>query len=1092
MRANPGAHKEELVKSFTSELCAAVCVLASAVNLYGQSVKATVLGTVSDASAGVITGARVVITETNTNAVRSTDTNPDGLYVFADLDPGIYSIEAGYPGFKKVVRSGLELTANSTARMNLELSPGVITEIVNVAETGPLLQTDRADVRGVIEQRQVQTMPLPMNRNYQGLLMLLPGISRPYRPNSSFYNSQDSLANKVNGMGRQMNNFQLEGLDNNFDEGNTTVIVPPAESIATVDVSTSDYDPEFGRAGGAVVNVTLRSGTNQFHGSAFEFHHDQHLQARNVFAAIKAPDVYNQFGGSLGGPILKNKTFFFVDYQGSRDRLGQDNLATIPSPEFRTGDLSASPSTIYDPATGNPDGTGRAPFAGNIIPASRISPVSKKILALIPQQTYNRVNSNFENNTTFSKNLDNVDAKVDQLVGASNRFSARYSILEALVIDPGLYGIYGGPRNSGFAGRGPSRYQSSGVTYTHIFNPTLVTDARLGVTRMRNDSTNADSGTTLSQDVGIPGANISAESGGIARIVLNGYTSPMRGTGLTQPWALHTTIFSYVSNTTKTISNHILKFGSDIRRTRNEDRSPHGFGWHGEFDFDTGQTALNGNTKTSYGNSFASFLLDRPSLFGRDLSPQTPTRRELLSQFYFQDKWQVSRKLTLDLGIRYEYWPTAHPRAKGGFSYYNPQDNTLELAGLGDIPLNMGVENQKKSFGPRFGLAYRLNEKTVIRGGYGISFLPRGRLITQYNFPIQLAQSFNAQNSYSVAGSMATGFPAIPSLAIPADGVIHNPPDQNYSTVPKDAPHGYVESWNVTVQRSLPGDFSLQAAYVGNHGVNLLTGVDLNAGLIPGAGAAGQPLYQQFGRLSSTASKAGTHAYYDGLQVRLDRRFSHGFLVTTSYTYSKSISFADDNGSVEINAHLLLNRARSATDFTHIYNQSFSYELPFGPNRAWMKSGVGRWLLGDWQLNGIFSAESGPPLDITVSASSLNAPFNINRPDLNGTPTIFGAIGPGQKFFDITKFSQPAAARFGSTGRNILSGPGLANLDFSLFRKFPITERFLAELRLESFNFANTPHFSAPNVNFSSSGFGEVTTALQDQRQFQIGLRLLF
>jgi hypothetical protein len=1070
----------------------AACLFVQAVPLFAQTVTATLLGTVADSSGAIISEASIVVTETNTNAVRTTPTNRSGLYVFADLDPGTYRVEIAHPGFKKVVRSGIELTPNSTARVNFDLTPGVVTEVVDVSETTPILQTDRTDIGGSIEKQQIQAMPLPFNRNYQGLLMLMPGVGRPFRPNSQFYNSQDSLSNRVNGQGRQSNNFQLEGLDNNFDEGNTTVIVPPAEAIATVNVTTNNYDPEFGRAGGAVVNVTLRSGTNQLHGSLFEFHRNQNIQARNTFAAVKAPAVYNQFGITLGGPIIRDKTFFFGDYQGSRDHFGQNNLATIPTVPFRGGDLSSSPTTIYDPATGNPDGTGRSAFPGNRIPDNRISPIARKILALIPPPVYDRVNSNFELNTTRIKNLDSGDLKLDHLMGASDRFSFRYSIMEALVRDPGLYGVNGGPKGGGFAGEGPARYQSSGVTYTHIFSPALVTDARFGVTRMANDAISADAGLTTSKDVGIPGANISAESGGISRIVVSGYDSPLIGTGSTQPWRLHTTVFGLVSNTTKTLNNHILKFGVDIRRTRNEDWSPHGQAFQGQFNFDNGQTALNGDARTGFANAFASFLLDRPNVFGRDVSPGVPSRHELLSQFYFQDKWQVSHKLTLDLGLRYEYWPSAHPRSPGGFSYYNPVNNTLELAGIGAIPINMGVKNQKKSFGPRLGLAYRIDDKTVMRGGYGISHLPRGRLVPQFNYPIQQANSFNPVNSYSVAGSMVSGFPPPNLLPIPSDGIIRNPPGDSYSTVPKDLPHSYVQSWNMAIQRALPGDFAMEVAYVANHGVSILSGIDINAGLVPGAGAAGQPLNLLFGRRASTSSRIGTHNYYDSLQARLDRKFSRGFMLTTSYTWGKAINFSEEIGGLQINASVPLNRGRSIADNTHIFNQSVMFELPFGTGRRWLRSGAGRWVLGDWQVNGILSALTGPPLDIQVSAASLNAPGNINRPDLNGKPEILGAVGPGKKFFDIAKFSQPAPARFGTTGRNILTGPGLVNLDFSLFKKIPVTERFYFELRLESFNFTNTPHFNSPNSNFSSSGFGEVTTALQDQRQFQFALRLIF
>jgi len=1057
----------------------------------GQTLKATLLGTITDSSDAVLPEVTVAITETDTNSRRSTVTSRAGFYVLTDLEPGTYRVEVQHPGFKKVVRAGIELTPNSTARVDLELSPGMVTEVIDVTASAPLLKTDRADIGGVFERQLIQNMPLLYNRNYQGLLGLLPGVVRSFRPHSEFYNSNDSLGTKVNGQGRQANNFQFEGLDNNFDEGNTTILVPPVEAIATVEVSTNNYNAEFGRGGGAVTNVTLRSGTNSLHGSMFHYHRNENLQARNTFAIIKAPTVYNQFGGALGGPVIKDRVFFFADYQGSRDRLGQFSSATIPSLPFRAGDLSTSTTVIYDPGTGGPDGTGRAPFAANRIPQNRISPIAQRILALIPAPTFDRPSANLLMNTSRTKDINSADGKMDYVIGSLDRLAFRYSFQNASLEDPGLYGIYGGPRAGGFAGRGSTRNRSVGINYTHIFSPTLVTEARVGFTRSRNDAVNADAGLMTSTEIGIRGANISPESGGITRIDIVGYTSPVIGTGSTMPWQLANTIIGFVSNTTKTLNNHIIKFGTDNRRTRNVDRSGHGNSYRGQFNFDVGQTALTGDPRTSVSNAFASFLLDRPNTFGRDLSPGTPSRREMLWTAYLQDKWQVMKRLTLDLGVRYEYWPSATPQFAGGFSYYNPFNNTLELAGIGNIPRNMGIVDQKKSFGPRLGLAFRINDKTVFRGGYGISHLPRGRLVPQYNYPIEQANSYTPPNAYTVIGAMATGFPAPTFVPIPSDGIIRNPPDNAYGTVPRDLPHSYVQSWNVALQRLLPGDFTLEVAYVANHGVNILSGININAGLIPNAGVAGQPLNLLFGRRAATNSRIGTHNYYDSLQARFDRRFANGFSLTTSYTWSKAINFSEDIGGVTI-TFLPLNRGRAQYDFTHLFNQSYIYELPFGSRGRWLRSGIGRWLLGDWQVNGILSAQTGFPLDLRVSAAALNMPGQINRPDLNGKPEILGNVGPGQKFFDVTRFSNPAPARFGTAGRNILSGPGLINVDLSVFRQFRLSERMTLEFRTESFNFTNTPHFSIPNTNFSSSGFGEVTDALQDQRQFQFGLRLVF
>lgn len=1059
--------------------------------VHAQALKGTLLGTITDSSGAVVPGVTIQINETATSFARTTVSNESGNYVFANLDPGLYRVEAMLPGFKKAVREGVELLVNSTVRVDLPLEAGGVAEVVQVSADIPLLQTDRADVGRQIEFRQLQDMPLPFNRNYQALINLVPGANRAFRPHSEFYNSQDSLSNRVNGQGRHFNNYQLEGIDNNWDDGNLTALVPPIEAISSVDVSTSNYEAEFGRASGAVVNVTLRSGTNAFHGSGFYFHKDERLAARNYFAQTKAPDDFNQFGFTFGGPIRRDRTFFFADYQGSRDHLGSTNRATIPTMAFREGDLSASTTTIYDPATGNPDGTGRLPFPGNRIPANRISPIARRILSFVPAPNLPGLGTNFEKNTVRDKTIHGFDIRVDHQFSQRDLFFMRYSFQRPVVFDPGLYGLYGGPRNDGFAGTGISRTNSPGLNYSHTFNPKLVTEVRFGLMRIRNDALNQDTGLQTSKEIGIPGANLDVWSSGLSEIRVNGYSRPIVGFSPSLPWNRAHTTFDVVNNWTRIASDHTVKFGFDLRRLRSDLQQTQAFNPRGRFTFTEGPTARNGDPRTSFANAFASFLLDQPNQIGRDLAVIFPAIRRLSVFTYLQDKWQVSQKLTIDVGLRHELWLSETPAKPGGFSNYDPETNSLQLAGIGKIPLNLGVDTPKKGFAPRFGLAYRISQRTVMRAGYGISYLFRST--NQQNFPVKQANSVDPSNSFSAAGSMATGLPAPSPVVFPADGIIRNAPPDVYSITPPNYPLSYVQSWNLALQRALPWNLALEAAYVGNHGVNIMVTRDINAGMVPGLGAAGQALNQRFGRRARTNIRIPSHSSYHALQTKFDRRFSSGFMLTTAYTFGKAIDLCTDRYcSIAINVEPRMNRGRSTEDITHVFVQSYLWDLPLGAKGRWLHSGPGRWFFGDWQVNGILTAQAGSPLNFTFSAATLNAPSNENRPNMLRRPEISGRIGPGQAWLDTSVFSAPAPNTFGTLGRNTMSGPGLVNFDFSLFRRFIVREPLAMEFRIEAFNLTNTPHFENPNTTFGSPNFGQVTTAQQDQRQFQLGVKFMF
>jgi hypothetical protein len=1065
---------------------------------WSQAVRGSLVGTVTDSSGAAVPDATVTLTEAQTGISRSVPTNQSGAYVASSLAAGTYLVSVTREGFRKVTRENVDVSVNTTVRVDVELQPGSVNETITVSSDAPALQTDRADIGRKVETRQIVDMPLAFNRNFQGLLNLVPGVIRSVRVHSEFYNPQDSLSSRVNGQARQANNVQIEGVDNNFRNNRLTVMIPPIEALAAVDITTSNYEAELGRAGGAVTNVTLRSGTNELHGSLFAFNRVSRLAARNVFANSKAPVTYNQFGFTLGGPVARNQTFFFGDYQGVRDRRGDLTQATLPNAAFRGGDLSAAPTVIYDPATGTADGRNRLPFPGNVIPTGRISPIARRILDLVPLPMTAALNTNYQRSTVRGKDMNSFDVKLDHQFASATRVSGRYSFQRAVTNQPPVFGLAGGPSlgggPAGTAGIGYYQAQSGAVNLTQVFSPTLIGDFRAGVSRYTNNARQSDYGNNSAAELGIPGVNISDYTTGMPQINIDGFSAPLVGYTNSLPWVRAETGYFYVGSITKVAGNHTVKVGGEYRRQGDVADLPDTYGVRGGFNFGAGPTSLNGDPRTGFGNSFAAFLLDVPTRTSRELRGVVPHLEQNALFTYLQDKWQIGSRVTLDLGIRHEVFLPPTPRHPGGFSNYDPQTNTLRLGGIGGIPADTGVRTYWGGFAPRMGVAWRINDLTVLRGGYGGSlFTPGAEVKGYYNYPVRQYFLTTGANTYVPAGSLASGFPPALPLVFPENGIIENPPDAGFRFVSQDYRDARLQSWNVALQRRLPGNFVFEAAYVGNHASRSTVARDINAGLTPGAGINGQPLYQQFGvRTPVVDDYYPIDTDYHSLQVKFDRRFSRGFLLTTAYTYGKAIDYAGDYGGMLINAIPELNRGRSNDNPTHIFVQSYIWELPFGRGKQWLESGVGSWILGGWQVNGILTLQSGLPLNITTPSAPLNAPGNGNRPNVQGKPEIFGNVGLGELWFDTSLFSAPPAATYGNVGRNILSGPGFANLDFSAFRRFPITERIGTEFRVESFNFTNTPHFSNPNGSFGSAGFGQVTGAQQDQRQIQLGLRVTF
>lgn len=1087
-------------------VCAVVCLAFSAA-AHAQAVRGTLLGTVVDEQGAAVPGATVTATETRTNIARSVVTNENGYYIFANMRDGIYRITAEVSGFKTTVRDNVEVDVNSTVRVNMTLEVGEMQEMVEVAAETPLLQTDRADTGRTIEGRQVQELPLSYNRSFQGMWATVPGAVTLSRPHSQFFNPQDSQETKFNGQSRLSNNVQLDGLDDNHKTGLLTILIPSAEAIETVNVTTSNFDAEFGRAGGSVTSVVMKSGTNEFHGSAFFFGNNESTQARNSFASpdSEKPDTkYQQFGASLGGPILKDKLFFFADYQRTVDDLGELRRRVIPPTEWRTGNLSGADTIIYDPATGNPDGTGRQPFPGNIIPPDRISPVAANILALIPPPNVPGVafgQDNFElPSFVRQKTTDAFNVKLNYNPTVNDQLSFRLSFARPEVFVPGTFGEIGGGGTS-FNGTGTQKVYSYGLNWTRVLSPTLVMEWRAGYLTYTNTALPNGYGLNTSTEVGIPGANYDEFSSGLSTIQINqGFDNPVAGFAGSLPWDRGEDTYSVVGMITKLTGNHSIKFGTEVRH--NEDfllQVQDAGGVRGFFDFTGSRTAIPEDTDAQAGlaNSFAAFLLDVPGGVRRDIRVLDRPGTKHWELFVFaQDKWQVSPKLTVDLGLRWEYYtPLVGIEDQGGLSNYDPSNNTVQVAGYGDVPQDIGVESTWTNFAPRLGAAYRFNDKTVLRAGFGTTIVPFPDNRYAYNFPVKQTEAFTAPNPFTPAGSMAQGFGPPPFFDIPPSGIVDAsiPELQNAQVfyVPSDLKEAKLHSWNVAFQRELPWELVGEVAYVGNVGRGiLLVDHNINAGQVLGADREGQPYYQLYGRSAEIRSWYPTNTHYNSLQAKLDRRFRNGFLLTTSYTLSRAITYDDSNeGNMDTPADPERSKGRPNYNRTHVFAASFLWETPFFKDD---RSVLG-WILGGWQVSGIFTAYSGTPIDFTASSATLRMPDNVQYPDLNGgDPEVYGDIGPGQLYFDTSVFSQPAQNTWGNMTRNSsINGPGFWNLDASLVKRLRFSDTTTLELRVDAFNVTNSPHFNNPNGTVGNSRFGQVTSSF-GERLVRFGARLVF
>jgi hypothetical protein len=1094
----------------------------------GQVLYGSLVGNVTDPSNAAVAAAKVTITNKQTSQSREAATNDAGAYSFPNVQAGTYEVTISREGFSTFTNPNVEVTINNVSRVDATLSIGNVTETVTVTGEAALLQTERAEVRAEVSHRQLTNLPVPTGRNYQALFRTLPGFRPPTNEHSVPTNPSRALAFNVNGASRSINNTRLDGASStNVWLPHIVAYVPTLEAIETVNVVSNSFDAEQGLAGGAAVNVQIRSGTNELHGSAFEYHTNNKLKAKRFFLpqGERNPKlVYNEFGGTLGGPIVKNKAFFFGSYEGTFDRQNASRFGSVPTPAMKRGDFSESPRLIYDPNTGDSQGRGRTPFPGNIIPQDRINPISQKLIALMPDPNLSGIANNYFASAPYTFDRHRFDSKVNYNVSSKFTTFGRFSLLHYDMKNQEMFGELGGPEISS-AGGNPG--EATGRTYSftlagnYVASPTFIIDAYFGYTKMGTLVEQSRLDENLGLDfLGIPGTNGTRRfEGGWPRFSISNFSNFGINNDF-MPYDRSDPQFQYVANFNWTKTSHEVRFGFDIYRQHMNHLQPEvsGGGAHGAsggFSFAGGPTQLRDGEAGNAYNSFATFALGLPTTIGKITQvPDIYRTRVSLYSAYIRDRWNVNRRLTLSYGVRWEYFPFP-TRDDRGLERYDWVNNKMEVCGIGEVPKDCGVEESKRKFAPRVGIAYRPTDTWVIRAGYGITNDPFSLARPfRTNYPVLLIQNITGANAFVPAGRLEEGIPPaqVPDLG---NGIIDIPGTFTAFTIDKNFKRGYLQSWNFTIQKQLTQSMTAQAGYVATRSVNPMGYLDLNAGQEIGRGQAGQPLRQQFGRQAPTqlvTSFGPTH--YNSLQATLTQRFARGMQLNVAYTWSKVIGYADNNDSepsVRARAYFDRNRTVRGYDRTHNFQVSNIWELPFGKGRTYAREGFLSALLGGWQVNNILSLMSGTPFTVASSGTSLDMPGSSQTADqVVPEVKILGGVGRGQPYFDPFAFTQVRDARFGNVGLLSMRGPGVVNWDVGVFRQFRLSERFELTFRAEAFNASNTPHFANPGATVSNmtlnpdgtirqlGGYSEITDTINlgrdgiDERQFRFGLRLGF
>lgn len=1084
---------------------------------YGQFVRGTILGAVTDEGGAVVPETELTLRNQETNELRTAVTDVGGNFTFPALLPGLYRLEAKRSGFKSQVVTDIRLEVNQTARFDLKLTVGQVNESIDVLATPALLKTDTSEIGHVISNKSIVDLPLN-GRDYLQLARLIPGVA-PSRSGATL--ATRGVNRSINSVGARDTSvaYLLDGVDTNDVGFQTPTVTPSIDAILEFKVLQNAYSAEFGR-GATQILAAMRSGTNEFHGTLFEFIRNDKMSARSFFQPGKPADLkQNQFGATFGGPIVKNRTFFFGDYSGQRIRTGGTSFALVPTQAQLQGDFSApGDPLIYDPLTFDAASRTRQQFPGNRIPASRLSSSAQKVAELYPEPNYTGlVGRNYARNVSQLDDNNQGSMRVDHRFTDSDNFFVRYSVMDGQRTAHGIMPYSGSADDM--------RGQNGALNWVHSFTPALLNEVRVGFNRGRfytqPDSTIAPNAprdyfgftNTTSNPLTSFGHPVFNMSGGFSSL---GPASSLPTDTVTQTWQL-------VNNLTWVRGPHTVRAGIDFRRASfmevaaNNDR--------GAFSF-TGQYTSQPNV-TGTGSAVADLLLGVPYTAAAAVGDQTGHNYNELYSAYLQDDWKISTRLTLNLGVRYEY-VTPWREKLDHYAILDFQDarGRMLLCGTSQafVPGTGIVDTGKpamprscfsadrNNWAPRVGLAFRPMDRTSIRAGYGIFYdvqeANEAHFLTN-NVPFFFVQNYTS-DALVPNLRLDNLFPAVTTLPT---GAI-----QPYTLATSRAP--YMQQWNFDIQRELLPNLLFEVGYAGSKGTHLLRRTNFQQwpGILVEDPANPTPLASRvrYPNLSSSlifGSENGGASSYHGLLTKLERRFSNGFAFLVSYTFSKSIDDASSSSNfdgtptnAQCRCDLAGAKGPSAFDISHRAVFSFGYELPFGKGKALLnQTGLVDKIAGGWQLNGIGFAQTGPPFQINTQGDNASigsgaGSGNNQRPNLVGDQ--FGGIDtsadihqrgvdPGTYYFNRAAFAMPPLFRLGNLGKNTMRGPGGSNWDLSLFKNTRITERFNTQFRAEFFDAFNQSRFGLPGLIVGTPTFG-VITGSEGRRIIQFGLKVQF
>ena len=1151
----------------------AAVLLGLTVPALAQTFFGSIVGTVTDTSGAVLPQSALTLTNLGTAERKTAESDGTGNFQFLNLVPGRYRVDVEKTGFKRLTRDEIVVEVQAAVRIDPVMQVGDVGQTVEVTAQTPLLQTEQANLSEVVDARKVEQMPLN-GRNVYNLIALVPGVipqgfamTNPTGQNIAAWGNFQIGGSVSAGQGASF----VDGAPVTLAHSNLFTLVPSQDAMQEFRVQTNNLGVEFGRYSGGVINLTTKSGTNEFHGSAFEFFRNKLLNANTFFnnrSGITRPDFHqNQFGVNVGGPIVKDKTFFFFAYDGLRLVQGLPYLTTVPTDAMRVGDFSNLRTAagalipIYDPATTcgvlkNPacatPGTGgilRVPFQGNTIPVGRLDPAAKILVkewarSNVAGQGPSLLN-NFATNATTGGSNNQINARVDHAISDKQRLFGRLTYWKnhSLAVDPF--------QTTNYIDRGPEDFETwSGVIGdTYAFSPTRIGDIRFSVLRFYYLRTPASTGIDLST-VGFPASENSQVSfTTLPELRVPGYVDILTSYGVGSVIRSYNNVVTLAPSLTQIVGRHSIRIGGEVRwQTDNAIQVQPG---GGSFSFNTQFTAINPYSTAGTGNAFASYML------GLGASGSLPTvspvaARNYYAGLYVGDTFQVSKKLTLNYGLRWELpFPFAErydrytvflPNAPVALSQQTglPFAGRLGLVNSADNSSRAGGQTHWHLFAPRFGIAYRLNEKTVIRTGYGISH-----------------EITDGAGGNSVLAASTPWVPSVDNsttptavLSNPFPGGIIQPPQRNpnfnnlllgqsvTAPVPGQQDFAYSQQWNFTIQRQFGQTIALEVAYAGNKGTHLGTTV-LNQlsdqylslgsklaqqvtnpffGLVPStAGTLAQPTVQ-YGQLlrpfpqytGVTQSLNGNRdSIYHSMQTKLTKRFQSNGSVLVSYSYSKLISDVEAGrgwleatggiAAIQDNNRLDLERSVSSFDVPHRLVVSYVVDLPFGKGRKFLgnASPLLDRIAGGWGLNGVSTFQSGYPLGFGTSSNLTNSFGGGSRPNF-----VLGCdyhmSGSAQarinKWFNTACFTAPPAFTFGNTPRALsdLRGPGIANYDFAVFKNTSLTERFQLQFRTEVFNLFNRVQFQIPNVTQGVAQFGVISLQSNNPRLVQFAMRLIY